>query len=84
MGIESREPVITAESFESDFTNEGGVGGTTRVLRNIMGLWLLQECRKSWAAGAELGYPEIMEMAAQAPAFVTLIDPDDPGFLSPV
>lgn len=83
MGIESREPVITAESFESDFTNEGGVGGTTRVLRNIMSLWLLQECRKSWAAGAELGYPEIMEMAAQAPAFVTLIDPDDPGFLNP-
>jgi rhamnulokinase len=84
LGIESKKPLITEETRKMNFTNEGGIGGTYRVLKNIMGLWLLQECRRSWAsAGKEFTYPKIAEMASTTPAFVSLVDPDHAGFLNP-
>ena len=84
MGIESIEPIISAKSPEYNFTNEGGVDGTFRVLKNIMGLWLLQECRRIWAqSGKNYEYPELIKMAASARPFKTLIDPDHSSLLNP-
>jgi rhamnulokinase len=66
VGMEVDSPVITRESLRLNFTNEGGVNGTTRLLRNVMGLWLLPGCRKSWAAPRQnYSYPELMELARQ-------------------
>jgi len=83
VGVESREPIITDEARESNLTNEGGVEGTFRVLKNVSGLWLVQECRRAWAAEREYSYQELAEMAAGAPAFKALIDPDHAGFMNP-
>ncbi len=84
LGVEVPRPVISAETMRYNFTNEGGVAGTTRLLKNIMGLWLVQECRRTWArAGRELSYEELIARAQVAPRFVTLIDPDDTSFLAP-
>jgi rhamnulokinase len=84
MGVEVAEPVITADSLAFNFTNEGGVCGTYRLLKNIMGLWLVQECRRIWAAeGQEYSYDELTQMAAEAPAFGPLVDPDAHEFLRP-
>jgi len=84
IGIEAREPIITPEALAYNFTNEGGVGGTFRVLKNIMGLWLVQECRRTWALeGEALSYDEITAQAEQAPAFGPLIEPDAVEFLAP-
>jgi rhamnulokinase len=84
VGVEVQEPLITPESLANNFTNEGGVGGTFRFLRNVQALWLLQECRRAWAEqGHGLSYDELARMAEAAPPFVALIDPDDPSFLSP-
>lgn len=84
MGVEVREPVITRESLAYNFTNEGGVFGTFRLLKNIMGLWLVQECRRVWAQqGEEHSYDELTALAAQAPAFGPLVDPDAHDFLRP-
>ena len=84
MGIETKEPIITEESLAYNFTNEGGVCGTFRFLKNIMGLWLVQQCRATWAQeGEDLSYDEITAMAAEAPAFGALVDPDCPDFLRP-
>lgn len=84
MGIETTEPIITEDSLRFNFTNEGGVCGTYRFLKNIMGLWLVQQCRATWAQeGEELGYDEITAMAADAPAFAALVDPDCADFLRP-
>jgi rhamnulokinase len=67
LGIELEEPRITPEARERNFTNEGGVAGTTRFLKNINGLWLIQECRRIWARqGEDLGYAEITRQAAEA------------------
>ncbi len=67
-----------------DFTNEGCFGGNFRFLKNIPGLWLLQECRRDWASkGFECDYEEIVHLASQAEAFRTLLNPNDPCFLSP-
>lgn len=83
MGAELAEPIVTPEALEHSFTNEGGVGGTTRFLKNIMGLWLVQECRRQWAAdGAEYTYDQLTDLAAKAKPFVSLVDPDDPSFAS--
>src|ERR1700730_3931602 len=82
LGIELDAPVITPESLRLNFTNEGGVNGTTRLLKNVMGLWMLQCCRQSWAAeGRDYEYGELMGLAAGAPAFRHLVDPDDESFL---
>jgi rhamnulokinase len=84
IGIEVREPIITPEALEYNFTNEGGVGGTFRVLKNIMGLWLVQECRRAWAqAGDTLSYDEITALAQAAPAFGPLLEPDAVEFIAP-
>jgi len=84
LGVEVPRPVINAETMRYNFTNEGGVAGTTRLLKNIMGLWLVQECRRTWArAGRELSYEELTARAQAAPPFVTLVDPDDVTFLAP-
>lgn len=83
LGVEVNRPVITAETLRHNFTNEGGVAGTTRLLKNIMGLWLVQECRRMWArAGQEFTYEDLMQRAGTAQAFVSLVDPDDATFLS--
>ncbi|RKY05260.1 rhamnulokinase [Candidatus Poribacteria bacterium] len=84
MGVELKEPIINDRSLELNFTNEGGYGGTIRFLKNIMGLWLVQESRRTWAKeGQEHSYPELTEMAAQAQPFKAFVDPDDPLFLHP-
>jgi rhamnulokinase len=82
VGTELDAPVITPEALRLNFTNEGGVNGTTRLLKNVMGLWMLQCCRQSWAAeGRDYEYEELMGLAAGAPAFRHLVDPDDESFL---
>ena len=84
LGVEVPRPVINTETMRYNFTNEGGVAGTTRLLKNIMGLWLVQECRRTWArAGRELSYEEMIARAQVAPPFMTLVDPDDASFLAP-
>ena len=76
---------MTERTRELNFTNEGGVCGTTRLLKNIGGLWLLQSCRRTWArAGRTYGYDELLTAASQqAPGFTSLFDPDHRGFLHP-
>jgi rhamnulokinase len=84
MGVEVDEPVITPQSLQYNFTNEGGVCDTFRLLKNIMGLWLVQECRREWAReGALYDYGQLTEMAARAPAFGPIVDVDAHRFLSP-
>jgi len=81
-GVESAAPVIDEQSYKLNFTNEAGVAGRTRLLKNIAGLWLLQECRRAWAAeGERFGYDELMQMAEAAGPARTIVDPDD--FLQP-
>ncbi len=85
LGAELPAPVITPEAMNLNFTNEGGVCGTVRLLKNIGGLWLLQSCRKRWAAsGRNYAYEDLMEAAADnRSGFVSLFDPDHHSFLSP-
>jgi rhamnulokinase len=80
-GVELTAPVLTAESRRSGFTNEVGVDGTIRYLRNIMGLWLLQESLRTWRAEDSL--PALLAAAADAPPFAALVDPGDQEFLAP-
>jgi rhamnulokinase len=84
MGIEVTEPIVNEQSLAYNFTNEGGVAGTFRFLKNIMGLWLVQECRREWARlGRSLTYDELTQLAANAPPFGPLISLDDSRFLAP-
>jgi rhamnulokinase len=84
MGVEVRQPVINARSLTMNFTNEGGVEGTFRLLKNIMGLWLLQESRRQWSReGKNYDYEKLMALAESAEPFRSLINPDDPSFLHP-
>jgi len=84
MGAELAEPLITPQSLAYDFTNEGGAGHTFRFCKNIMGLWLLQECRRVWASQGEArSYAEWTEMAAGASPFCAVINVDDSDFLKP-
>ena len=84
MGVEVADPIVTKECLELNFTNEGGVGGSSRVLKNIAGLWLVQECRRIWnLAGANFRWQDLTHLAASAPALVSLVNPDDPRFLAP-
>jgi rhamnulokinase len=83
VGVETQEPVVTPEAMEANFTNEGGFGGRTRFLKNVMGLWILQECRRQWAReGHEYSYEELARLAEDAPSG-PLVDPDHPEFLGP-
>lgn len=84
MGMELPAPLLTPATRKYNFTNEGGVGGTIRLLKNIMGLWLVQECRRVWERqGRSYGYEELARLAESAPPFVSLVDPDDTSFLLP-
>jgi rhamnulokinase len=84
MGAELSAPLINEQVQRCNFTNEGGVGGTIRFLKNVMGLWLVQECRRAWErAGRSYTYPDLIRLAEAASAFVSLIDPDDAGFILP-
>ena len=84
VGVEADRPVTTEGALRHNFTNEGGFGGTVRLLRNVMGLWLLQECRRIWARdGHDHSYEELVRLAEGAPPFGPLVDPDHPGFLAP-
>ena len=84
MGAELVEPLVNAAALAHNFTNEGGVGHTFRFLKNIMGLWLVQECRRTWERqGRVFSYNELTAKASQAPAFAALIDPDHESFLAP-
>jgi rhamnulokinase len=84
MGVETLRPVITDECLRLNFTNEGGIDGTNRLLKNITGLWLLQECRRVWqTAGRDYGWDELNRLADAAPRLQTLVNPDDAAFQSP-
>ena len=84
VGVELTRPVLTAESHAANVTNEAGVDGTVRYLRNVMGLWLLQESLRTWrTAGLPIDLDVLLHEAAAVPAFTAVIDPDDPVFLPP-
>jgi rhamnulokinase len=84
MGVEARAPIITDHSLAYDFTNEGGVNGTFRFLKNIMGLWLVQDSRREWArAGESYSYDDLTRLAAEAPAFGPLVSMGGSHFLAP-
>ena len=84
VGVELPGPLIDDRTFEANLTNEGGVDGTVRLLRNVAGLWLLHESRRAWALrGEEYGFDELVRLAAEAPAGGPLIDPNDPSFAAP-
>lgn len=84
MGIECDEPIINDDSYRHNFTNEGGIDGTTCFLKNITGMWLLEQCRKEWEReGTSYSYPQIVELATAAEPHRSLIDPEAPQFSNP-
>jgi rhamnulokinase len=84
LGTELDAPVVSPEALRFNFTNEGGVNGTTRLLKNVAGLWMLQCCRQSWTArGQSCDHLELMDLAAREDAFRCLVDPDHASFLRP-
>ena len=84
MGLEEPEPIITAESAEADITNEGGVCNTIRFLKNICGMWLLQECKRNWEeTGPELSWKTIDQAVEEAEPMIAFINPDAPEFAQP-
>ena len=82
MGIETPEAIINKVSYDRNFTNEGGIEGTTRFLKNICGMWLYERCRQEWT-DAPKSHPELQAEAMKQPAFQSLINPDDPAFANP-
>lgn len=82
LGIETKDAIISDKSFEYNFTNEGGIEGTTRFLKNICGMWLLERCRKEWT-DAPADVNQINKDAMEAPAFQSFIFPDAPEFANP-
>jgi len=84
MGVEVPRAIINDKTFEYEFTNEGGVESTIRLLKNIMGLWLMQECKRQWQReDADLSYAELTDLAEKAKPFAAYINPDYSGFLAP-
>ena len=84
MGMEVDKPVINEHALRFNFTNEGCFGGTFRFLKNILGLWLIQECRRTWEReGKSFSYDRLAKMAAEAEPFLAILNPDDPSFLAP-
>src|SRR5439155_25726069 len=82
LGVEVKKAVLTPRALELNFTNEGGVDGTYRLLKNIMGLWLVQECKRAFArSGKDYEYAELVRLASEAPAFRSVIEPDASRFL---
>lgn len=84
MGIETDAPVVNESAFAMNFTNEGGVEGSVRFLKNITGMWLLEQCRKEWKlAGKDYAYGDIMSMARKGKDFNVTVNPDDPSLANP-
>lgn len=84
MGIEVKAPIITEQTAEMNFTNEGGVDGTTRFLKNITGMWILEQCRKEWKQqGKVYDYRQLMDLIDHADPFYCIINPDHPSFINP-
>jgi rhamnulokinase len=84
MGVEVKEPALSEKALQYNFTNEGGVFGTWRLSKNIMGLWLIQECRREWQLqGQDHTYAELTQLAADAAPFLAVINPDDDIFFHP-
>ena len=91
MGIETKNAIINEKSYELNFTNEGGIEGTTRFLKNICGMWIYERCRKEWKDEAAanqkdmtcLGHAELIAEAMKQPAFQSIINPDDTCFANP-
>lgn len=83
MGIETKEPIINKVSYERNFTNEGGIEGTTRFLKNICGMWIYERCRKEWT-DAPKSHGELQAEAMKQPPFQSIINPDDRMFANPV
>lgn len=84
VGAELDRPLVTPACLARNFTNEGGVGGTTRLLKNVCGLWLVQQCRASWLrAGQEWTWDQLTALAAEAAPLATLIDPNHPSLVAP-
>lgn len=84
MGLELDSPVIDDSSFDGNFTNEGGIGGRVRFLKNITGMWLLEQCLASWRrAGRDYSYDDVVRMASERPGSPYTVDPDAPEFASP-
>jgi rhamnulokinase len=84
VGVELDEPVLTPEAFAANITNELGVDGTVRALKNVTGMWILEECRRTWLLeGRKYGMPKVLELAFASRTFATLIDPNEPDFAHP-
>jgi rhamnulokinase len=84
VGVETPEPVVTEASLAANLTNEGGYAGRIRLLRNVMGLWMLQECRRQWGRdGSDLTYERIVAEAEAAEPWRSIVDPDVPEFITP-
>ena len=84
VGAELDRPLVTPECLARNFTNEAGIGGTTRLLKNVCGLWLVQQCRAAWQrAGQEWSWDQLTALAAEAPPLVTLVDPNHPSLVAP-
>ncbi|MGI6239461.1 MAG: rhamnulokinase, partial [Christensenellales bacterium] len=84
LGAELDRPLTDKSVMEANYTNEGGICGTIRLLKNIMGLWIIQECKREWDRRGEVyGFDELVKMADQAPAFQAVLNVDDPAFLAP-
>ncbi|HRQ42074.1 MAG TPA: rhamnulokinase family protein [Chloroflexota bacterium] len=84
VGLEVERPILTAEALAANVTNEGGVYGTYRLLKNVMGLWILQQCRAQWAGeGQSYSYAELVELAREVEVDTAVFNPNDPIFLAP-
>lgn len=84
VGLELNKPVRTPQALAANFTNEAGIDGTTRFLKNCAGLWLIQECRRIWQEqGKDYSFAQLASMASDAPGLASLFDPDDPRFATP-
>ncbi|MBR4125546.1 MAG: rhamnulokinase, partial [Victivallales bacterium] len=84
LGVELDQPLLSEAALAANYTNEAGVFGKTRFLKNIMGLWLIQECRNEWTrVGKKYTFDEMDKMATEAEPFRSLIDPNDPSFTAP-
>ena len=84
LGVELKDALLSPRVLELNYTNEGGVDGTYRLLKNIMGLWLLQQCRRSFnEKGSNISYEQLVQLASEAAPFRSLVDPDDGRFLNP-
>lgn len=84
IGTELDAPILSPQALQANFTNEGGVNGTTRLLKNVMGLWMLQGCRNCWSSrGQTADYSELIKLSRRETAFAHLVDPDDETFLRP-